>query len=73
MRSILKVLLELFSLGNSKQKGNLLSICKYGKDWYMEDGDHLLSTEVRMRQESSEDMEEKTKMRYEEGLTESEG
>jgi len=39
----------------------------------MEDGDHLLSTEVRMRQESSEDMEEKTKMRYEEGLTESEG
>lgn len=39
----------------------------------MEDGDHLLSTEVRMRQESSEDMEEKTKMRYEKGLTESEG
>ena len=32
----------------------------------MEDGDHLLPTEVRMRQESSEDMEEKTKMRYEE-------
>ena len=39
----------------------------------MEDGNHLLSTEVRMRQESPKDIAEKTKMRYEEGLTESEG
>ena len=39
----------------------------------MEEGNHLLSSEVRVRQESSEDMEENTKMRYEGGLTESEG
>lgn len=39
----------------------------------MEDGNHLLSTEVRMRQESPKNIAEETEMRYEKGLTESEG
>lgn len=40
----------------------------------MEAGNHLLSTEVRMRQESpKKNIAEKTEMRYEEGVTESEG
>lgn len=39
----------------------------------MEDGNNLFSTKVRVRQNSSKNVAEEIEMRYERGLTESEG